>query len=69
MDAQLDLELLEALLLRAEVVDIRVGEVVRLTEHRACVALDDLLRELVELLVAVAHETPHTGCGCRIDGC
>ena len=49
VDAQLDLKLLQALLFCAEVVNIRVGEVIRLTE-KARMFIDDLLRQIIDCL-------------------
>ena len=58
MDTQLDLPLLEALLLGGEVVHIRIGQVVCLAEKRVAAALDDdPLRQIVQLLVGISHET------------
>ena len=52
MDTQFDLPLLETLLLGREIVDIGIRDVVRLSEERvATVAVDNLLRKLVQLLV------------------
>ena len=56
MDPELELELLETLLLRREVVNIRVRQIIRLAEEDVlAVTFNDLLAEVVELLVRVAH--------------
>ena len=49
VDAQVDFKLLQALLFCAEVVNIRVGEVIRLTE-KTRMFVDDLLRQIVDCL-------------------
>ena len=57
VDTQLDLPLFEGLLLGGEVVDIGVGQVVGLSESLLDEVGDDLTREVVELLIRVAHDT------------
>jgi hypothetical protein len=55
-DAEIDLELLQRLLHRGEVVDIGIGQVVSLREGGRAVAVDDhLLREPEQLFVAGPH--------------
>ena len=58
IDAQFDLPLLQRLLLGREVVNIRVGSVIRLTEHGILVSADDPRRQIIELGVIVSHDTP-----------
>ena len=58
VDAELDLPLLQALLLLGEVVDIRVGQVVRLAEERVAVAAHDLHAQLVQHGVVEPHKPP-----------
>lgn len=53
-DSELDLPLLEALFLCREVVNIRVGEVVRLTECCVLLVVDDSLRHLVKLSIGIS---------------
>ena len=57
MDAQLDLELLQALLLGTEIVNISVREVIRLAE-KARMFVNDLLRQVVDCL---NRPSDHTG--------
>src|SRR5690606_26497805 len=52
-DTQFDLELLQPLLLGAEVVNIGVADVVSFTKGCITIVVDDLLRQLVESLVVV----------------
>src|SRR5690606_21283508 len=54
-DAELDLPLLQTLLLRGEVENIRVRQVVGLGEICVPIATDELLTELVKLLIRVTH--------------
>ena len=58
VDAQFDLPLLQTLLLRGEVEDIGVGDVVGVPEHRILVAVHDPLTEVVQRLVVVLHPSP-----------
>ena len=53
LQAKFDLPLLQTLLLRGEVVDVRVRDVVRLGEIRVRALVDDPLRDHVEFLVVV----------------
>ena len=55
LQTKLDLPLLQTLLLRGEVVDVCVRDVVRLGEIRVRTLLDDPLRDHVEFLVVVAQ--------------
>ena len=55
MDAELELPELQGVLLRGKVEDIRVRDVVSLTEHGTGSATDDLLGLLVQLLHGVTH--------------
>ena len=48
MDAQFDLELLQTLLFGREVVNIRVGQIIRLTEETG-MFVDDAVRQCIEL--------------------
>ena len=57
LQAKLDLPLLQTLLLRGEVVDICVRDVVRLREIRVRALADDPLRDHVEFLVAVPQRS------------
>ena len=54
LNPELDLPLLEALLLRREVVNIRVGEVVRLAECCVLLVVDDPLRHLIQLSIGIS---------------
>ena len=58
VNAQFDLPLLQRLLLGGEVVNIRVGCVIGLTEHGVLVSADDPRRQIIELGVVVSHDTP-----------
>src|SRR5690606_25274930 len=58
MNSELHLELFQTLLLRAKVINIRKGKVVRSTETGVGLVSDDVLRELIQLLIAVAHDAP-----------
>ena len=58
VDAQFDLPLLQRLLLGGEVVNIRVGCIVCLTEHGVLVSADDPHRQIIQLGVIVSHDTP-----------
>ena len=58
VDAQFDLPLLQTLLLRGEVEDIGVGDVIGVAEHRILVAVHDPLTEVVQRLVVVLHPSP-----------
>src|SRR4029077_4797503 len=56
MYSEIDLELLQTLLNRAEIPDIGVGQIVRLREHRiAVIVYDDLLRQFEQLPYCVTH--------------
>ena len=56
VDAQFDLEFLQALFLRTEVIHVGITHIVRLAEKYVLrLSFDDLLRQLVELGVCVAH--------------
>ena len=61
MNAQFDLPLLQRLLFGAEIVDIRVGDIVGLAKEAVItlglfVCADDALGEIIQLLVGVAHQ-------------
>ena len=58
VDAQFDLPLLQRLLLGGEVVNISIGCVIGLTEHGVLVSADDPHRQIIQLGVIVAHDSP-----------
>ena len=55
LDPEFNLPFLERLLLSREVVNIRVGQVVRLTECCVLLVVDDSLRDLEELFVRISQ--------------
>ena len=61
VDTQLDLPFLQALLNRAEVIYVRIRDVIRLPKEAVVapgllLTADDLLGEIIELLIGVAHQ-------------
>ena len=62
VDAQLDFPLLQRLLFGAEIIDVRIRDVIRLTKEAVVapglfLAADDALGQVIELLVGVSHQT------------
>ena len=56
VQTQFDLELLQTLLFAAEVVDVRIAQVISVAEERAAVAVDDALAQVIQLFVVVTHQ-------------
>ena len=57
VNAKLDFPLLQALLLRTVVIDIRVRDIIRFSKHRIRRAVDNPLRERIELLIRISNHT------------
>ena len=57
VNAKLDFPLLQALLLGTVVIDIRVRDIIRFSEHRIRRAVDNPLRERIELLIRISNHT------------
>ena len=57
VNAQLDFPLLQALLLRTVIIDIRVRDIICFSKHRIRRSADNSLRERVELLIRISNHT------------
>ena len=53
-----DFQLLQAFLVpgRSEIINVRITDVVGFSKETVCTTIDDLLRQIIELLIGISHK-------------